>query len=267
MKRSNLIRLFMQRGKVFMQITFENIHKHTQLLTENDLYQHYHFPEMLSRYDSNYIEFKRFPSLGELKVAERYLREFHRKNGQKHVKFKFPVNEKIPADLVNYLNKEHYDIGFLELYAIEPNQFPKVKDHPDIEVQIVTNQYLKAFLALQFQQDIVFGSNFANQKVELNKKIFEDPNFMQLLALYKGTPAGAVDVIISEDTAEIDNLGVDEAFQMKGIGSRIQKFVMDTFHDKTVILVADGQDTPKEMYKRQNYQYLGYQYYTQKVEG
>ncbi|MFP7298228.1 GNAT family N-acetyltransferase [Neobacillus niacini] len=249
-----------------MQITFDNIFIHSHITAENDLYNHYHFPEMLSRYDSNYIEFKTFPKLEDLKEAERYLREFHRKHGQKHVKFKFPANEKIPAELVKFLNQENYDIGFLELYAIEPHQFPDVKDNPDIKVQIVTEKNLRDFLALQYQQDIIFGRNFADQKVELNKRIFEDPAILQLLALYKGTPAGAVDVIITKNTAEIDNLGVDEAFQKKGIGSGIQKFVMDTFHDKTVILVADGQDTPKEMYKRQNYQYLGYQYYTQKVE-
>jgi len=249
-----------------MQITFEDIFIHGHVVFEDNLFKHYHFPEMLSRYDSNFIEYKAFPTLDEFKIAETYLREYHQKKGQKHIKFKFPVNEKVPMELVNYLNQKDYDIGFLELYAIEPNQFPKVKDNPDIDVQIVTEKNLMPFLAFQYQQDIVFGSNFANQKVELNKQIFKDPNFMQLLALYKGTPAGAVDVIISQDTAEIDNLGVDEAFQRKGIGSRIQKFVMDTFRDKSVILVADGQDTPKEMYKRQNYQYLGYQYYTQKVE-
>lgn len=256
----------MQKGVALMQITFENIYIHSHVVVENNLYKQFHFPEMLSRYDSNYIEFKTFPKLDEFKHAEGYLRDYHLRNGQKHVKFKFPVDEKIPVELVNYLNQEEYDIGFLELYAIQPIQFPEVKDNPDIEVQIVTEHNLKAFLTLQYLQDIVFGSNFANQKVELNKRIFEDPNFMQLLALYKGTPAGVVDVIISKDTAEIDNLGVDETFQKKGIGSKIQKFVMDTFEDKTVILVADGQDTPKEMYKRQNYQYLGYQYYTQKVD-
>ncbi|MEH7180358.1 GNAT family N-acetyltransferase [Neobacillus vireti] len=249
-----------------MQVTFESIFTHGHVVVENNLYKHYHFPEMLSRYDSNFIEYKTLPSLDEFKEAESYLREYHLKNGQMHVKFKFPENEKIPMDLVNYLNLAEYDIGFLELYTIQPDQFPAVKDHPDIEVQIVTQKNLMAFLNLQYQQDIVFGSNYANQKAELNKKTFDNPNFMQLLALYKGTPAGAVDVIIKKDTAEIDNLGVDEAFQKKGIGSRIQKFVMDTFHDKTIILVADGMDTPKEMYKKQNYQYLSYQYYCQKVE-
>jgi GNAT superfamily N-acetyltransferase len=248
-----------------MPITFDNIFIHGHITAENILYKHFHFPEMLSRYDSNYIEFKAFPTLDDFKNAESYLRKFHQKKGQKHLKFKFQVDVEIPVELVNYLNQEKYDIGFLELYSIQPRKFPEIKENPDIEVQMVTDQNLKAFLAFQYQQDILFGSNFANQKVELNKQIFKDQNFMQLLALYKGTPAGAVDVIISKETAEIDNLGVDEAFQKKGIGSRIQKFVMDTFIDKTVILVADGQDTPKEMYKKQNYQYLGYQYYTQKV--
>lgn len=249
-----------------MKITFEDIYTHGHVVIEDHLSKHYHFPEMLSRYDSNFIEFKTIPTFEEFQQAESYLRSYHLKNDQKHVKFKFPESRKIPIELVDYLNQANYDIGFLELYAIQPNQFPDLRDDPNIEIQIVSEENLEAFLNLQYQQDIVFGSNFAHQKVELNKRILKDPNIMQLLALYNGTPAGAVDVIISNETAEIDNLGVDEAFQKKGIGSRLQKFVMDTFQDKTVILVADGQDTPKEMYKKQNYQYLSYQYYCQKVE-
>ena len=100
-----------------MQITFENIFTHGHVEVESNLYKHYHFPEMLSRYDSNFIEYKRFPSLDEFKEAESYLREYHLKNGQMHVKFKFPENKKIPVDLVNYLNLRDYDIGFLELYS------------------------------------------------------------------------------------------------------------------------------------------------------
>ena len=80
------------------------------------------------------------------------------------------------------------------------------------------------------------------------------------MAFYKGSPAGYVDVIISNETVEIDNLTVDEEFQKKGIGSRLQKFVMDSFPEKVVILVADGEDTPREMYKKQNYQYHGFKY-------
>ncbi len=163
------------------------------------------------------------------------------------------------------MNDSGYSIGFLELYAIQPKQFPLVIHDPDIEVQGVTDKNLETFLELQYKHDLELGSEFANQKRELAKRIYEDKNIQQLLAYYNGVPAGSVDVIITEETAEIDGLVVDENFQKKGIGSRLQKFVMEKFFDKTIILVADGEDTPREMYRKQNYQYLGFKYHAHKV--
>ncbi|MGX6443635.1 GNAT family N-acetyltransferase [Neobacillus sp. K501] len=249
-----------------MEITFNDIFIHGHKVAEDSLLKQYHFPEMLTRYDSSFIEYKHYPTLEELKLAESYLRDYHQKHGQKHIKFKFPENERIPLELEYYLNQKGYDIGFLELYAIQPDQFPGVEHNPDIAIQQVTNQTLEAFLELQYQQDLIFGNRFANQKKELNKSIFQNPRIIQLMALYQGEPAGAVDLILSRKMVEIDNLGVLPSLQKKGIGSRIQKWVMDTFDDKTVILVADGQDTPRDMYQKQNYQCVAYQYYTQVVE-
>lgn len=40
---------------------------------------------------------------------------------------------------------------------------------------------------------------------------------------------------------------------------------MDSFPKRVVVLVADGEDTPKEMYKKQNYQYYGLKYEAQKI--
>ncbi|WP_040373640.1 GNAT family N-acetyltransferase, partial [Peribacillus psychrosaccharolyticus] len=65
--------------------------------------------------------------------------------------------------------------------------------------------------------------------------------------------------------AEIDGLTVDENFRNKGIGSKLQEFVMETFPEKLVILIADGEDTAREMYKKQNYQYHGFKYEAQKI--
>uniref|UniRef100_UPI00406C0434 GNAT family N-acetyltransferase n=1 Tax=Neobacillus sp. FSL H8-0543 TaxID=2954672 RepID=UPI00406C0434 len=248
-----------------MQITFDNIYTLGHVVFENHLYKHIHYPEMLVRYDSNFIEFKQIPSLIEFQNAETYLRDFHLKNGQKHVKFYFPPNERLGADLDDYLNHSGYDIGFLELYAIQPNQFPTVNENPEIEIQVVTEVNLKPFLLLQYQHDLEYGVEFASQRQELHKRNFQDQNIQQLFALYKGDPAGSVDIIISEDTAEIDGLVVDEDYQRKGIGSRLQKFVMENFQDRTIILVADGEDTPREMYRRQNYKFHGYKYHVQKV--
>jgi GNAT superfamily N-acetyltransferase len=247
------------------QITFKEIYVFGQVVLEENLYKHIHYPEMLLRYDSNFVEFKRMPSLEEFKTVEAYLRQFHLNHGQKHVKFYFPDNEKPTGEIVDYMNDAGYYIGFLELYAIQPNEFPTVSPNPDIAIQKVLDRNFDVYLTLQFRQDLVYGSQFASQKQDLHKRNFLNPNLQQLLAFYKGIPAGSVDIIISGETVEIDNLVVDEIYQKKGIGSRLQKFVMENFQNKTVILVADGEDTPKEMYKKQSYQFQGFKYYSQKV--
>ncbi|MBM6616589.1 GNAT family N-acetyltransferase [Bacillus suaedaesalsae] len=246
-------------------VTFENIDNPATIFAENELYRHYHYPEMLKRYDSNFIDFKKMPTVDSFKETANFLRVFHVERGQKHVKFAFPENEKLSDELTIYLTNEDYDIGFYELYAIQPENFPQVSNHPDIEIKVVTEGSFDVFLKLQYEQDLLFGEEFATQKIGLHKRNFANPNIVQLLAFYQGTPAGTVQVIISDEFAEIDDLVVDDEFQRKGIGSRLQKLVMDMFKDKTIILVADGEDTPREMYQKQNYQYIGYKYNVQKV--
>ena len=248
-----------------MQITFDLLYNEGHVIAENNLYQHIHFPEMLTRYDSNYLEFKKQPSLTDFKEAAHFLREFHKEKGQKHVKFYFPQDVKPSQELMDFFAQEGYEVGFNELYSISPDQFPPLNDNPDIEIKVVSDQDFDAYLEFQYQLDLEFGEEFAQQKIDLHKRHFQDENFLQLLGYYRGTPAGSVDVIIKSDTAEIDGLMVHETFQKKGIGSRLQECVMKQFPDKTVILVADGEDTPRLMYRRQNYRYGGFKYEVQKV--
>lgn len=249
-----------------INITFNNIYKSGQLVLVNDLYKHVHNPEILLQYDSNFISFNKIPTIEEFFEAQSYLRAYHENYGQKHVRFYFPEGVTLTSELRDYFNDDKdYTIGFLELYAIEPSKFPAVKNHPDIDIQQVSNETLDIYLKLQYELDSVYGNAFAEQKQGQHVRNFKDESKMQIIAFYKGKPAGSVDVIISDDTAEIDGLMVHEDYQKKGIGSRLQKFVMDQFHDKTVILVADGEDTPKKMYRKQNYQYLGLRYEALKV--
>ena len=72
-------------------------------------------------------------------------------------------------------------------------------------------------------------------------------------------------MILSENTVELDNLIVLHPYRNKGVASRLQQYVMSQFADKIVILAADGDDTAREMYQKQNYQYLGYRYEVLKV--
>ena len=245
--------------------TFEHIYNPGHIIAENALYLHIHYPEMLTRYDSNFLAFKKQPTLEEFIEAAGFLREFHQAKGQKHVKFLLPQDHKPSEELMDYCKQEGYDVGFNELYSIAPDQFPSVEVNPDIDVKEVGSEEFQDYLSFQYEQDLDYGPDFADQKVDMHKRNFENPRIMQLLAFYKGTPAGSVDVIIEEDSAEIDGLMVHESFQKKGIGSRLQRYVMERFPDTFIILVADGEDTPRQMYQKQNYRCLGFRYEVQKV--
>jgi GNAT superfamily N-acetyltransferase len=248
-----------------MNITFDNIDTIGHVINENDLYKHYHYPEMLTRYSSNFIEFKEMLSVDKFIEAERFLRSFHLEKGQHHVQFIFPQDQKIPKELSTYLETEGYDTGSNELYVINPSNFPEVPANPYIRVEMVSMESLEDYLELQYEQDLQFGESFAEEKQELLQQNFKSESVVQIIAYYKGIPSGSVDIILKENTAEIDNLFVKNSLQRKGIGSRLQKFVMESYRDRMVILVADGEDTPREMYQKQNYQYLGFQYEALKV--
>jgi GNAT superfamily N-acetyltransferase len=247
------------------KITFKDIYKAGQIIFENNLYRHNHNPEVLLQYDSNFILFKKMPTIQEFNETHSYLKAYHEKNGQKHVKFYFPEGAKLTPELEDCLNGADFTIGYMELMAIQPASFPIVKENAAINIQAVTKDTLDAYLTYQYEQNSIHGKDFAEQKQGQHIRNFENDTFMQIIGLYKGTLAGAVDVIISEDTAEIDALVVHEDFQKKGIGSHLQKFVMEQFPNKTIILVAEGDDTPKDMYRKQNYQYSGFQYECFKV--
>ena len=248
-------------------ITFNHIHRAGQVVSETKEYKHIHDSEFLSRYDSNLIIWKCVPTLQLFKEIEVTLRNFHLQKNQKHLKFIFPPNERIINELNTYLLSNNYNIGFLELYSINPKDF-SARTNNEVVVQIVSEENLEDFLQLQFQEDLQFGESFAKEKQSYLKKQSNKDNVQYIIAYDQITnkPIGSVIIFIEEDTVEIDNLFVLDTYQRKGVGGTIQHFVMNQFHNKRIILVADGEDTPREMYQRQNYRFEGFQFEVLKVE-
>lgn len=242
------------------KVTFEEIYNAGSVATRSDTYIHYHLPEMPLYYDSNFIAFRKIPTVREFQNAERDLKIYHTERGQHHLKFTFPENEPISKEVNAYLNRHEYEIGFLELYALEPKDFSRVAASSAIHVQSVNADILEEFLHFQQTIDEQFGKEFALQKQLQHKKNFSDPGFVQLVAYFNDEIAGSVDLIVKDLTVEIDGLHVLEKMRHKGIGSQLQQWVVEKFTDKLVILVADGEDTAKDMYRRQNYVYMGYQF-------
>ncbi|API92655.1 MULTISPECIES: GNAT family N-acetyltransferase [unclassified Virgibacillus] len=247
------------------KISFDHIYHAGEVVAQSDLYVHYQNQDMLLQYNSNFLHFLRMPSLEEFEQTAAYLHDFHSRHGQHHVKFTFPQNIKPTEELIKHFIENNYNYRYLELFTIKPSEFPRVEKDSNISIQFVTENEYMDYSNLKYQQDVLFGSEFAKAQRDVYKKDFQNPNKWQIVSYFRGNISGCVDVIIGKGTAEIDNLFVLEEYRKQGIGSMLQQFVMDHCPDKLVILVADGEDTPREMYIKQRYCYRGFQYEVQKV--
>lgn len=248
-----------------MNLTFNHIYNPGTIEKETNEYSHLAFMEVPDMYDGNFIRWKEIPTLAMLNQAETYMKETHRARGQQHVKFVFPQDVKIPDALVTYLTGQGYDIGILEMYAIDPKTFHS-NDQSSAQVQFISEKTLEAYCNIHYKEAKQWGESYALSKRELLKKDYYNKRKQQIIALMDGDIVGSVDVIVREQTAEIDNFFVLPSFQRQGIGSKMQQFVMQHYAEKSIILVADGEDTPKDMYVKQGYRFIGFQYNALKAE-
>ncbi|ATP40584.1 GNAT family N-acetyltransferase [Solibacillus sp. R5-41] len=248
-----------------MNLTFSNIYNPGIIEKETNEFSHLAFMEVVDMYDGNFIKWKEMPTLETLKQVETYMKETHLARGQKHVKFVFPQDEKIPDVLVAYLTEQQYDLGTLEMYAVKPKTF-SADVICSAKIQFVSEETLQAYSTIQYEEAKQWGESYALSKHEMLKKDFRDKRKQQIVAIIDGQVVGSTDVIVRDQTAEIDNLFVLPSFQRQGIGSKIQQFVMKHHEEKTIILVADGEDTPKDMYVKQGYRFIGFQYNALKTD-
>src|SRR5699024_7459194 len=98
----------------------------------------------------------------------------------------------------------------------------------------------------------------------LYDQLFEEENVRLVIAMMEDEPAGGMTVIETAKSVEIDSLFVREQWQRNGIGAAIQQFAMDLAGNRPVILVADADESPREMYQRQGYEYQTFQIGAQK---
>lgn len=246
-------------------ITFHGVEHYSQIVEETELYQLHHNSEALFMYDYNFIQFKRSPTLGEFKRVERGLMTFHRQHQQRHVKFLWPENQPITRKLIDYIKENHYDINTAELFIIHPFEFKSGIRNENVLVTLVTKNNLHDFLTMQYKQDERHGHEFADRKNAWYRKLFLSEGTVQVMAYFHDAPVGAVDMIQRDETIEVDHFFVIPAHRNQGVGSEIQKFVMNFAGEKSVILVADGKATPREMYQKQNYRYSGFKMEAQKI--
>lgn len=245
-------------------MNFDSIRLDAEIVTTNEFYTIYNHPDLPYMYDINFLLLQYGPTLEEFKIIEQHLQTFHEEEGLKHLTFTWPEDTGLTPPVAEYVEKEGYGLQMLELYTIQPENFQPSKVHPDVQITSVTDESFELFKEISFEQDAQISPSFAQQKKILYDVQVDESNTLLLLAWIGKEAVGGVTLFETEESVEIDSLFVRDQWQKKGIGSAIQQFVMNLAEDRIVLLAADADDSPKDMYVKQGYVYHSFQLSVQK---
>lgn len=247
--------------------SFRDIESHSKVIDENEFFTQYFNPDLPLRYDSNFFQLKYQPTLAEFELIEEMQYQYHKTEGLEHLKFYWPENKGFTPEIVAYFEKEKYAIELLELYTINPNHFYSVKPTDTIEVFCLSRENFEDFKQMNYLNDLAYGKDFADMKQGMYEQMLDSPTIIPYIAYIDNEPAGSLISISGNKTVEIDDLMTMKSFRKRGIATALQKAVMNfaKTNSKQVLLVADGDDTPKQMYLKQNYTYVSFRLGAQKV--
>ena len=185
----------------------------------------------------------------------------HQRQGSTHLSFSFPENCELDATWKDVLQKEGFQLGILELYAVEPDTFLELNpSQKKVQLMQVDKTTLEDYIEVYREFLVPFGREFTEESIrELRENYKKEPP-SRFVAYVEQQPLGIVDLILTPSTVELDGFGVIESHQRQGIGRAIQREIARLAEGRTMILVADGEDTAKDMYVKQGYVFLSYMY-------
>ena len=212
------------------------------------------------KFDSNTWIYKKMPTISQWTEDLKEQQGYHLNQGSNHLSFYFPENEVLSKQWLDIIRQQGFELGILELYAIEANELRQLPQNNQVIIQQVTEQNIDDYVYIHNYFALPFGEQYAKESAKQIKECFLSDGKNRLIAYLGKKPVGIVDLIITSHTVEIDGLGVMEQYRHNAIGSSIQSHVGKLAKTNPVILVADGEDTAKDMYIKQGYTYLGFRY-------
>ena len=243
------------------QLNFQKTKNFSQLIEDNELFSQFSMIEYPYYYDLNFIQLHFNPTMEEFNLLETILKDYQLAEGQNHLKFYWPENTGLFVDVLEYLSSEEYELGKLELLHLSPNQFTLTTSNPNVSIEQVTLDTLDAFITLNQQADLEYGEAFALNKRNFYHYQFTLPDVSFWLAFIEDEPVGSLILLSSEQFLEVDNLLTADAWRKQGVASEVLVHVVEmaTEQQKEIILLADAEDSPREMYLKQGFEAIGSQ--------
>ncbi|WP_281185763.1 GNAT family N-acetyltransferase [Staphylococcus schleiferi] len=244
-----------------MEIQMNSIYTEGEIVESNERYTIYAKPSRPLAYDANKWIYHQMPDPLTLKADMLQQQVMHQNIGAAHLQFEFPENVKPKPSMMQFLRAQGFQLGCLELYVIEANMLRQLKGKP-IRMTRVTTNHVEDFLQVASPLNLPYGEDYDAEFRDAVRKHIElgERPLNYYVAYLDDQPVGILNLIEKEGTVEIDGFAVAEQYRGQGIGSSMQAKVGEIAGKRSVILVADAEDTAKEMYIKQGYTYVSFQY-------
>lgn len=247
-------------------VSFKDLATYSFIYERNDFFIHYFNPDATFRYDSNMFQLLFSPVREEFLLIEEMNEQFSLDNGLSHIKFFWPENQGIHQDTLSCLNQAHYGLEKLELYAILPDAFMPGSVDSLITINEVTSESLALFKAINYIEDQTVSDEFAKHKQPFYNHLFNQSEVTFLLASIDDVSVGSAILVEGNETIEIDDVFTLPPYRKRGVATALQRVVMERARqqNKTVILAADAEDTPRLMYQALGYDFISFRIGVQK---
>ncbi len=246
--------------------TFEDTHTLADSYDETELYYFIGNSQVPSMYNNNKIVLDFVPTAEELDILEDNFLDYAYELNLSYYSFVLPMNQPLNPDLFASIGEVGYELSLVKLMVLNPADFKgsdKAQKAFGDRLSLVEIRSDQAQDYIDFNQvfDKAIGTDFAKDKLNYYPWFLGENNTIALGVYVDEKLVAIADIIRLKDSYEIDNFQVLDSYQKQGIGSAIQEWVCKKAlaEDKAVILVADADDTPYDMYLKQGYQDVGMQ--------
>jgi len=193
------------------------------------------------KYDHNYFEYLNEFSSEELLKAINYQKD----KGCNYIKFFGRTRLKDNHNLEEGINLTMQLIGN-DTSSWKKND--KLSFHKS-ELNEVIEMELRAYAK-------VYGEDFARRNVE---RLYSKQDYV---GAYIGDKlVGSCLIFVDDEYVNIDEILVDEDYRNQYVCTSLIKHIVDKFNDKKIILHADNDDTPKQLYKKLGFEVIDQEYY------
>lgn len=130
-----------------------------------------------------------------------------------------------------------------------------------------TKEILEAGITADFLANEENMGEFAKLRIKRKAQIYQLPNssIHFYVCFYHNVAIGTCEMMIDENNkiAKIEDFDILKAYQRKGFGTSVLKYLLEIAFKKAcnnVYLITDSEDTAKEMYKKCGFTKIGEKY-------